>query len=96
MRYRYEDAMQHFQLALKIRLKILGAEHTLTADTYHYIGNVFQCQGKYEDALKQFQKELQIKLKALGTEHVSTAGTYSYIGEFLFDLCLLFKIPPCC
>ncbi|MBR5947562.1 MAG: tetratricopeptide repeat protein [Clostridia bacterium] len=77
---RYSDALTLLNAALKIRLKLLDAEHPDTAGTYNNTAGLYQAMGEYKLALEYYKKALEIFEKVLGKEHPDTAGTYNNIA----------------
>ncbi|CAJ1946422.1 unnamed protein product [Cylindrotheca closterium] len=67
----FEEALEKYNRALGIQLKILGGKHVDTADTYDNIGKVFLEQDKFEEAEEMFRKALDIKLEILPEDKIS-------------------------
>ncbi len=82
----YEIALEHFQQALAIYLKVFDAEHPRVAASYNNIGMVYGHLGDYEKALEYFQRSLAIELKILGEEHPDVALCYNSIGVVCNDM----------
>ena len=76
---KYDQALEYYQKALKIRLKKLGANHPDVATCYNNIAIVYKNQGKYDQALEYYQKALKIRLKKLGADHPDVAMSYNNI-----------------
>jgi len=76
----YEKALNYYQKALKIRVKILGKENSDTAISYNNIGELYSDKEDYEKALKYYFKALEIQEKILGKESPFTATSYNNIG----------------
>ena len=76
----YDKALKFHQKAVKIRLKLLGEEHSDTATSYNDIGLAYTGKGEYDKALKFHQKALEIRLKLMGEKHPDTATSYNDIG----------------
>ena len=68
----YPKALEYYNKALAIHLKVLGQEHPDVALSYSNIGYVYACQGDYPKALDYFLKALPIFKNALGKEHPNT------------------------
>ena len=64
------------QRALDIRIKLLGEEHSSTADSYSSLGVTHYQQGDFTSALQSKQRALDSRLKLFGEEHSSTADSY--------------------
>ena len=62
----YESALQSYQQALMIILKLHGKEHPDTAKSYHFIGMAQLEMKDYELALQSYQQALNITLKLHG------------------------------
>ena len=81
----YEKALENYNLALGIRIKILGEEHPVTAGSYSNIGTVYYEMGDYEKALENYNIALVIKIKTIGREHQITATSYNNIGAVYLE-----------
>ena len=68
-----EESLELHHRALDIRLRTLGTEHHLIANTYFTMGSVSQDKGKLDEAFTLYQKALVIRLKVLGPDHIDTA-----------------------
>ena len=77
---KYAKALEYFNKALAICLKVLGENHPDTATCYNNIGLVYDSQGNYAQALEFYNKALAIRLKVLGENHADTAVYYGNIG----------------
>ena len=66
-------ALQFFQHALDIRIKLFGEEHQSTADCYYSLGVTQRKQGDFKAALQSFQRALDIRIKLFGEEHQRAA-----------------------
>ena len=67
----YAEALESFQKALMILIKVLGEQHPDVATSYNNIGGALGSQGKHSEALVHHQKALTIELNVLGEEHPS-------------------------
>ena len=76
----YTKALEYYEKALVIWLKVYGENHPSTATSYNNIGLVYRQQGNDAKVLEYYNKALAIKLKVLGENHPSTATTYNNIG----------------
>jgi tetratricopeptide (TPR) repeat protein len=65
-RGRYREAQPLRQKALSIRRKVLGEEHTDTAQSYNNLARNLDDQGKYTEVAEGFRKALSILRKVLG------------------------------
>ena len=75
----YNNALQWYQKALKLKETILEADSPSIAISYNEIGVIFYRQGNYKTALEWYQKAMQIREK-LGVETRYTAESYNNIG----------------
>jgi tetratricopeptide (TPR) repeat protein/tRNA A-37 threonylcarbamoyl transferase component Bud32 len=82
-RQAFAEALAYQHRALAIREKVLGAEHTDTAESYNNIGLLLGIQDKLDQALHYYRKALAIREKVLGAEHTDTAQSYNNIGSLL-------------
>ena len=55
--------------ALNISLKVLGEEHSQTADSYYSLGITQHSLGDFVSALESEKRAMNIRLKVLGEEH---------------------------
>ena len=76
----YAQALEFYNKALAIRLKVLGENHPDTATSYNNIGIVYDSQGNYAKALEYHNKALEIRLNVLGENHHYTATSYNNFG----------------
>ena len=63
------SALKSKRLALAIRLKALGEEHSKTADSYQSLGVTQHSHGDFVSALESKRRALAIRLKVPGEEH---------------------------
>ena len=71
---------------MSIREKVLGEEHSDTANSYHRIGFIYRSLGNYKKALEYHFKSLAIREKVLGVENIDTATSYNNIGRLFNKL----------
>ena len=71
----YERALEYYQKALEIDIKVSGQDHLDVAKSYNNIGLVYNTQGKYEEALEYYQKSLDIKIRVVGGDHPDVASS---------------------
>jgi len=83
---KFAEALNVYENALDILLKVLGNRHAGVAYTYNNIGGILICQGKYEEAMKVDEKALEIQLETLGNRHQHVAESYNNIGSALNGL----------
>ena len=76
----YAQALEFYNKALAIQLKVLGENHAATATSYNNIGLVYAAQGNYAKALEYYEKAQGILRKVYGENHPNTAASYNNIG----------------
>ena len=74
--YDYSLALQSYQRALAIRMKLFGKEHKSTADSYCQLGVTQHEIHDYSSALQSYQCALAICIKQFGEEQESNADCY--------------------
>ena len=80
------SALESDKRALNIRLKVLGEEHSQTADSYHSLGVTQHSLGDFLSALGLDKRALNVRLKVLGEEHSQTADNYHSLGAIQHSL----------
>lgn len=78
-------ALQNYNRALNISLKVFGEEDTATATDYSNIGSIYSHMGDYANALAYNEKALRIRLNKLGEVNSETATSYNNIGSVYRD-----------
>ncbi|XP_078371471.1 uncharacterized protein LOC144655131 [Oculina patagonica] len=81
-----QQAKEHYERTLDIRLKKLGPDHADVARSYFNIGNVQYQLGDLKQAKENFDRTLDIRLKKLGPDHFDVACTYNNLGAVQHDL----------
>ncbi|XP_078370506.1 uncharacterized protein LOC144654284 isoform X2 [Oculina patagonica] len=76
----YVEALKAKKLALDIRQKLFGEDHSKTADSYHSVGVTQHLMGDYTSALDSAKRALEIRRKLFGEEHPETAVSYHLVG----------------
>ena len=76
----YAEALTSYHRALNTRRKLLGEDHSKTADSYHDVGLTHQSLGDYTSALQTHKRVLDIRLKLYGEVHPKTADSYRSVG----------------
>jgi tetratricopeptide (TPR) repeat protein len=76
----YENALEFYQKALAIELKIYGEKHPKVALSYNNIGIIYYRQGAYDKALEFHQKSLAVRQDMFEGEHPAIAQCYNNIG----------------
>jgi tetratricopeptide (TPR) repeat protein len=76
-------ARPHYERALAIREKVLGAEHPDTARSLNNLGGLLQSQGDLAGARPHYERALAIREKVLGAEHPDTARSLNNLGGLL-------------
>ena len=77
---KYKEAEQVYLRLVSLREKVLGKNHSDTAESYNDIGTTYDKLGHYTKALDYHFKALDIYEKVLGLEHPDTATSYNNIG----------------
>jgi len=77
---KYAEALDLFQEALGIQLKVLGDGHPDVAWSYNNIGIALNGQGQYEEAIKMHEKALEIRMATLDNRHELVADSYYNMG----------------
>ena len=68
----YSRAIEYYEKALAIDLKVHGDQHPEVATCYNNIGLVYYSQGEYSRAIEYYEKALAILLKVHGDGHPNT------------------------
>ncbi len=76
----YNTALEYYQKALRIRLKIFQKNDVLVASSYLNMGNTLLMNRKYNEALKYYKKDIAIKEEKLGSDHIETGSSYFRLG----------------
>ncbi|XP_068751285.1 uncharacterized protein [Montipora capricornis] len=76
----FASAMQSFQRALHVRIKLFREDHASTAGSYHFLGKTQHSLGDFTSALESFQLALDVRIKLFGEDHASTADSYYSLG----------------
>lgn len=85
LRAQYGQAEVLYQQALRIRNRIMGAEHPDAAMTLNSLAILFFLQAKYERAEAWYHQTLRIREKALGPDHPQVASTLHSLAYTLFE-----------
>ena len=72
-----EKALGYYNKSLEIKIKVLGQDHPLAADTKNNIAVVYEEQAKYPEALQMHQDVLEVRLKIFSPDHLHVANTYN-------------------
>ncbi|HEV3117397.1 MAG TPA: serine/threonine-protein kinase [Gemmataceae bacterium] len=85
----YPEARTHWERALELQRRVLGAQNPETLKTINLLGRTAFLQGKYPDAEGLNSQALTIQRRVLGPEHPQTlssmnnlANAYSLQGKF--------------
>lgn len=76
----HNNAVETYQKALNIYIKMLGEEHTEVASVYEAIGNCFKSAMELDKAMEYYLKSLELRKKLLGEQHRVVAQSYFNIG----------------
>ena len=77
---KYEDALESFEKAVRIRKGSIGRDHADVAVSLVKVGISQLLLHKFDNALLTFREALSIRRHALGHLHPSTARIYNNIG----------------
>ncbi len=77
----YSKTLEYLDMALNIRISVLGKEHEDIAEIYDDIAKAYIAQGKYDISLKYSKNALEIQIKELGLEHRDVVVTYILIAD---------------
>ncbi|MFN3694360.1 MAG: tetratricopeptide repeat protein, partial [Ignavibacterium sp.] len=80
----YDKALEYFNRALTLRLKLLKNNHPLISSSYNNIGNVLFDIKKYDFAIEAHKKALEIRLINFGEDNPQVAASYNNIGNSFF------------
>ena len=70
------EAIDYYNRALEIDIKINGHNHISVADTYGNMAVVYDSQGQLDKALELYQKSVDISIAALGSDHPDLDASY--------------------
>ena len=90
----YAKAEPLYQEALRIRQKVLGPEHPLTANSLNNLALLYQAMGEYAKAEPLLQEALRIWQKVLGSEHPDTAQSLNNLAALYWDMGEYAKAEP--
>ena len=79
-----DKALERYEMAPGIRVKVLGPEHNNVARFLNIIGILYKTKGALDKALERHEKALGIKIKVLGPEHASVAPSLDNNGKVYF------------
>ena len=74
-------ALQSYQRALDIRVKLFGEEHADTTQSYVHLGITQHAFGDILSALQSHQRALDIRVKLFGEEQSDTAKMYCHLAK---------------
>lgn len=78
---KHDQAIEHLQKALKIRLDKLGPDHPDVATIYNQIAWNYERKWDYGGAIECYHKDLKIRLAQLGPDHPDVAESYNKIAR---------------
>jgi tetratricopeptide (TPR) repeat protein len=76
----FNNALMHYEKALKIGINEFGKSHNFVADCYHDIGVIWSKKGDFNKALGFYKKALENWIKIYGELHGDVAISYNNIG----------------
>jgi tetratricopeptide (TPR) repeat protein len=82
----FDQALQFYQEALQLALKIHGQGHVDVAASYHSVGVTLGKLGKHAEALEYDQKALMLRKALLGEKDLDVAKSYNNVGYTLGKL----------
>ena len=77
----HQEARQHFEKALEIRIKTLGPKHPSTADSLNNLATAFENAKLYEEAEPLFKQALGIFQELLGKTHEKTGSASANLAR---------------
>lgn len=77
MDYKFAEAEQVYRSLLKLKQRVLGAEHPRTWQIRMEISYMLDFQQKYKEAEQELRTVLEIETRVLGAEHPDTLRTRS-------------------
>ena len=77
----YERALEYYQKALEIDIKVSGQDHPDVAVSYQNLAAVYQRQGNHVQTKEMVTKAYHIFLKVLGPDHPQTQGLKPFVDE---------------
>ncbi len=78
---KYNNAIDYYNKALAINVKIFGKEHPDTAGTLNNLGNAWHSLSEHHKAIDYYNKALAIDIKTLGEEHPNAASSLNNLGN---------------
>ena len=81
-----EEQIRHHRTTVEECKRLLGEEHSSTADSYHTLGVTQHDLGEFNSALESKQRALDIRRKLFGEDHRNTADSYHTLGVTQHDL----------
>ena len=70
-----EEALDQYNRALDIRIRVLGHDHPDVAGLYNNISDVYHHKGKVKEELDHLHREIEIQMRVLGKDHPNVAST---------------------
>jgi tetratricopeptide (TPR) repeat protein len=77
----YQEARTHFERALELRRRALGADNPETLNTVSRLGDTASHQGKYPQAETLLGQSLEGQRRLLGPEHPNTLVSMMYLAK---------------
>lgn len=71
---RYDDALTHYQRALRVQRRLLAADDPTLARTYNHIANVLIMLRDFDGAARYIEQSLAIRRRVLGAHHPLVAA----------------------
>ena len=76
----YDRALNFYNKALKIRLKVYGYRHADTGVSFNNLGLIWMDKGDYNKATEYLNKGLEISFKVYGKFHPDTGACFNNLG----------------
>ncbi len=77
---KYHEAIDYFDKALAVDLKVYGPEHPNSARDWNNLGAAWNALGEYQKAIDYYEKALAVRLMVFGPEHPDTATSWNDLG----------------
>ena len=74
-------AIECYEKALEIDLKVFGDQHPNVGTYYNNLGGAYRDLGDANKAIEYFEKALEIDLKVFGDQHPNVATRYNNLGS---------------
>ena len=79
---KYDQAITHYERALRIKKNAFGVDHINCANTINNLSITYRHQGKSDQAIAHYEWALTIYENAFGVDHINCADTIMNIGGY--------------